>query len=361
MFDFIPVEFYTPFYYYVLFFVVLLTFLSTQMNNLFSKKSFFFQNNIGIIVFIFVTIYMGLRPIDGVFIDMTTYNFMFEKYAEGAKITTDRDVFFHSFTKFSSGIMTANFYFLLCAILYVLPLYLVSKKWFKKNWFYGFMFFITAFSFWAYGTNGIRNGIAGSIFLLGVSREKRLHQVLLIILAINFHQTMLLPALAFGISNFYNKPKLMIAVWIICIPFSLVSGGLFETFIAGLGFGDDRISYLTDEAEEGRFASTGFRWDFLIYSSTAIFAGWFYIIKKKYNDRIYFYLFNTYVIANAFWILVIRANFSNRFAYLSWFMIGLIIIYPLLKEKLVIKQHKIIGFILLLYFAFTFFMNVILN
>jgi hypothetical protein len=41
-------------------------------------------------------------------------------------------------------------------------------------------------------------------------------------------------------------------------------------------------------------------------------------------------------------------------------MIGLVIIYPLLKQKIISSQHKKIGLILLAYFAFTFLMNVIL-
>jgi surface polysaccharide O-acyltransferase-like enzyme len=66
------------------------------------------------------------------------------------------------------------------------------------------------------------------------------------------------------------------------------------------------------------------------------------------------------VFANAFWILVIRANFSNRFAYLSWFMMALVIIYPLLKKEMIKNQYKVLAKVMLIYFAFTFLMNVIL-
>ena len=38
--------------------------------------------------------------------------------------------------------------------------------------------------------------------------------------------------------------------------------------------------------------------------------------------------------ANAFWIMVIRAEFSNRFAYLSWFLYPIVLAYPLLKLKI---------------------------
>jgi hypothetical protein len=86
-----------------------------------------------------------------------------------------------------------------------------------------------------------------------------------------------------------------------------------------------------------------------------------YIFKKKYNDLIYSQLFNMYLIANAFWILIIRANFSNRFAYLSWFMLPLIVMYPILKNEIFIKQHQLIGKIIFGYFLFTFVLIVILG
>lgn len=361
MIDFIPIELYTPIYYYILLVVVLVILLHTQTKGLKSTEALQLNNNFGSLVAVFVLLYMGLRPIHGVFVDMTTYNKLFESYVTGAPITSTKDVFFHVFTKFSSQVMSAQIYFLLCAALYVVPLYIVCKKWFNNYWFYAFLFLIGAFSFWAYGTNGIRNGIAGSLFLLGISRDKRLWQVVFFVLAINFHKTMLLPTAGFILANFYNEPKKMIGFWTLCIPLSLVGGGFFENFFATLGFEDDRLSYLTDgNINDDNFSSTGFRWDFLLYSATAVFAGWYYIVKLKFEDKIYFWLFNTYLFANAFWILVIRANFSNRFAYLSWFMIGLVIIYPLLKREMIPEQHKKIGFILIAYFGFTFLMNVLL-
>src|SRR5690554_1589566 len=165
---------------------------------------------------------------------------------------------------------------------------------------YSFLFLVTAFSFWTYGTNGIRNGIAGSIFLWGMSREKKIWQVIIILIAINIHKSMALPAAAFLLANFYNNPKVLMYFWAFCIPLSLIAGGAFIDLFASIGF-DDRTSYLTQEnIYNVEFASTGFRWDFLLYSATAVFAGWFYIFKRKYKDKIYFWLFNTYILTNAF-------------------------------------------------------------
>lgn len=352
-FDFIPVELYGVFFYYAMLVVVIVIFF-----DLFER---FKTSSFGRLFVWILIIYIGFRPVSGIwFGDMITYNRLFLNYQQGMFIMSTKDLLFHLFTKWCSGFMTAPFFFLTCATLYIYPMYIVSKKWFKDYWFYSFLMLITSFSFFAAGTNGLRNGIAGSLFLLAISRDRKIWQIVILFFAIGFHKTMLLPTLGFLIAQFYNKPKVLIWFWILCIPLSLAGGGFWETFFAGLGFDDDRLSYLTGEVEADKFSSTGFRWDFLAYSATAVFAGWYFIVKREYKDKIYFWLFNTYIFANAFWILVIRANFSNRFAYLSWFMMGLVIVYPFLKQRFFDNQSKVFGQILLIYFLFTFLLNVLL-
>lgn len=361
MFDWIPIHSYTPTHYIILLLVILFTFIHSQSHAIDSPQNFRYMKVMGSIYLIFLILYMGLRPINGVFVDMMTYNKSFNSYVNGRQVTATRDILFQLFTMVSSKIMTANFYFLVCAILYIVPLVFVCKKWFKDYWFYGFLFLVGSYSFWAFGTNGIRNGIAGSLFLLGMSREKRIWQIVIILIAINIHKTMMLPAAALLLANFYNNPKALIYIWVLCIPLSLVAGSSFVSFFGALGFDDRTATYLTDVNKYNvEFSGSGFRWDFLLYSATGVFAGWFYIFKRNYKDKIYFWLFNTYILSNAFWILVITAQFSNRFAYLSWFMIALVILYPLLKQFILEKQHKKIGLLLVLYYAFTFFMNYII-
>ena len=353
-FDFIPLDLYGLYFYYAMLLTVVVMFF--DLNKGFKKSNF------GLLFVGVVIIYMGFRPISGRwFGDMGTYNGIFIRYQQGASTRVGTDVLFDIFMKFCSGFMTANFFFLTCAFLYIYPLYAVCKKWFKEYWFYAFLLLVTSFSFWAYGTNGIRNGIAGSLFLLGISRNRRIWQIAILFVAISIHKTMMLPLMGFILAQFYNKPKYMIGFWILCIPLSLVGGGFWEVLFASLGFGDDRLSYLTaGNVNNDNFSSTGFRWDFLAYSATAVFAGWYFIIKKNFKDQTYYFLFNTYIFANAFWILVIRANFSNRFAYLSWFMMALVIVYPLITTQFFKKQSRIFAKVLVVYFLFTYLLNVLL-
>jgi len=303
---------------------------------------------------------MGLRPINGFYFgDMGTYANLFASYQDGEIGSFQKDIVFNYFILWSSKVMSVEIFFLLCAALYVFPLYLTCKTWFDKYWFYAFIFLVGSFSFWAYGTNGIRNGIATSIFLLGISRKMKFTQLLIVLISIGFHKSLLLPAIGFFLAQNVLKPNLIVVLWLLCIPLSLISGGFWENFFAGLGFDDDRLSYLTaGNVNADEFSSIGFRWDFLLYSASAVFCGWYFIMKKGYNDVVYLTLFSTYVFSNSFWILVIRANFSNRFAYLSWFMMALVIVYPFVRGSLKYVNNKILGGVLMAYFAFTFFMNI---
>lgn len=180
--------------------------------------------------------------------------------------------------------------------------------------------------------------------------------VFFFILGSLFHKTLLLPIIAFALTYVYNNPKTYLKGWLFSIPASLLLGSVFITLFTSLGFGDDRLAeYLTGSIQ----ADTRFRWDFLFYSAFPIFAGWYFIVKKQFNDSFYNQIFNTYLVCNAFWVLVIRANFSNRFAYLSWFLMAIIIIYPLLKKQFFNNQQLIIAKVVTAYFAFTFLMFLI--
>lgn len=363
MFDWVPLEYYRNIYNYILLAIFFLVIIYSEKYKLLDKNNLFNVNILFYLLFVFSLLYIGFRPISGkYFTDMATYNLNFNRYKiEGLSAIRDKDVLFQYFTYYCSRIMSANYYFFLLATMYIVPLYVVSKVNFKKGAFYAFVLFIGSFSFWAYGTNGIRNGIATSIFLLVFATNKKWIQLIIMLLAYNFHSSMLVPSIAFVIATFYRNPKYILYGWLACIPISLLGGDMLQSFFAGL-IEDNRTSYLTaGNKNNDNFSSTGFRWDFVFYSASAVFAGWYYIFKKNFEDKRYNLIYCTYVIANAFWILVIKANFSNRFAYLSWFMMALVIIYPLLKEYIFKEQYKKIGYIMLAYFGFTFLMSVILK
>ena len=357
----IPLPYYTPVFYNTLLILVLFVFIKLQTKGyiIYNPKK---KEYASLALLLAVTLYMGLRPISGrYFGDMGMYNIEFEHYARGGAIYKTRDLVWNVFMKFCSSIMSAKMFFLLCATLYILPLYIACKKWLGVDRYFLFLMFIASFSFWAYGTNGIRNGIATSIFIFGISyTHNKYLQYLIIALSYFIHGSMIIPITAFALTLFYKNPKHYLIGWLLTIPISIIFGSLMETFFMSLGFGGTRAGYLTMNEFDEQFSSTGFRWDFLVYSAAAVYTGYFFIVKRKFEDPIYIQLFNIYVTANAFWILIIRAAFSNRFAYLSWFLMAVIIFYPFFKAKLFKNQQKILAYLILIYFSFTYLMFLIL-
>ncbi|MCO6174212.1 EpsG family protein [Flavobacterium sp. NRK F10] len=361
MFDFVPIESYTTIYFQMLLFFLMATLLHSFVLAIDDYKNIRFVNYFGHFALLFVVLYIGLRPISGVFVDMTMYAYSFERFQENNPLIVTEDYAFYWFMDFCSQIMNVETFFLVCALLYIVPLYILSVKWFGKYWYYSFFILVGSLSFWAYGTNGIRNGMATSFFLFSlIYIDKRAIMIPLLILSCFFHKTMILPTMGLALTYFNNDSRNYLKGWLLCIPISLIFGNYFVEFFANIGFDDHRIDqYFTDQIDEG-ITQTGFRWDFLLYSATGVYAGWYYLFKKNFQDKLYQRMFNIYLFANAFWVLVIRANFSNRFAYLSWFMLGIIIIYPLLKGGFLKEKNKSIGFVLLGYYAFTYLLTVIL-
>jgi hypothetical protein len=356
MIDFIPAENYTQIWYSILLILVLSTYvqLRTNGNLIFNTNRKDYKT---LILLFFVIFYMGLRPLNIIFVDMTTYNSQFERYANGAELSElSVDYLWNVFMKFCSTFMTAKMFFFICVLLYVVPIYIASKKWVGANNYYLFLMVLASLSFWTYGTNGIRNGIATSFFVLAVSSTKKTYfKYGLLVVSYFIHGSLIIPLAAFVLTLFYKNPKKYLLGWLLAIPLSLLFGSFWEIFFSSFSIIGDRAIYLTQgNINNDSFAYTGFRWDFLLYSFFAIYSGYYFIVKRKFKDILYIQLFNLYVITNTLWILVIRANFSNRFAYLSWFLMAFVIFYPFLKAEFFKKQQTVLAYTILFYFGFTY-------
>ena len=65
-----------------------------------------------------------------------------------------------------------------------------------------------------------------------------------------------------------------------------------------------------------------------------------------------------YCVANAFWIIVIRATYSNRIAQISWFILPLVMSYPTSKKRFWTDHEKYMGYAVIIMYAFNFYYNV---
>ena len=362
MFDWIPAESYTAIHYHVLLVIALLITFHAIIFDVKDEQSINFFYSFGYVIVVVMIFYMGLRQVRTSYFG-DTYNYArgYDLLQQGVEVKIKGDYLFNYLMKFCSGFMDVHSFFLLIDILYILPCLFFSQKYFGRYWFFAMFMFISSFSFWTYGTNGLRNGLATSFFIMGLYfYSKKYWMYFWFVLGYFMHASLVIPIAAFVVSGIYKNPKIYVYIWLLAIPLSLVGGSSWSTIMAGLGLEDRTSGYLTNSDENmNQFSQTGFRWDFLVYSGSAVFAGAYFILKKKITDPFYIHVFGIYCIANAFWILVITAAFSNRFAYLSWFLMPVIFAYPMFRYKIWQEQYKIFGGILFVYFMFTYFMNVI--
>ncbi|WP_285269945.1 EpsG family protein [Kaistella rhinocerotis] len=360
MFDWIPTSSYTGIYYHVMLFMMLITLLHGYSAELFSTGTKNFARGMGFFLLVFIILYMGTRPVSWVFGDMLTYSKSYKLLTGGEKADVKGDFIFNYFMIFCAKIMNDRSFFFLCTLLYTVPCYIFSRRYSGSYWYYVFFIFIGSYMFWPFGTNGIRNGIGTSLFILALCfYDRKYLMYTLMALSVGIHNSLIIPIAGFAVAGVYKNPKLYYYIWLAAIPLSLIGGGFWENLFGGIGFGGDTRAetYLTKgNVNNDVFAYSGFRWDFLFYSSFAVFAGWYFIFKKNITDKFYIHLWGTYMIANAFWILVIRANFSNRFAYLSWFLMAPVIAYPLLRYKLFPNQYRVIAVVIAVYYLFTYLM-----
>lgn len=306
-------------------------------------------------------LFLGFRPISGYYFgDTSNYFIVFNSMKGDIFFDWKKgDILFNGLMYFCAQIMSVEGFFTIIAGIYIGCGAKAVTRLFPQNSWIAFLMYVGAFSFFSYGTNGIRNGAAAAIFILALSyMDKKKILFILIAISLGFHKSMMLPAMAVLISLLYNNSKIYLVIWLLAIPISFIGRGFFESFFGQLGF-DDRFSYLTTKADDSLFSSTGFRWDFLLYSSVPIIVGFYCILKKKTTSKFYALLLNTYIIANTFWILVIQANYSNRIAYLSWFLYPIVLLYPFVHFRIWNYQYKKIAWVLLLHFSFTYFMWII--
>ena len=325
---------------------------------LYQRKSY-----IGILLYtaLFIIV-LGLRPISGrLFGDTSNYALIYKLIQQTEiNIVQEGEWLWNALMQTCAQVMNVHGFFLIVELGYVGLMFWTCKRLMDNNVTIAMLFCIGAFSFFTYGMNGIRNGLACSIILLAFSfitgnKRDKIIAAVLCFCAYNIHHSTALPILCMLVSLFYHNTKAIYAFWFISIVISAVAGGAIGNLFAGLGFDDRLDSYLQNDRSD-LFSHTGFRWDFLLYSAMPLWLGWHVVIRQDIKDENYLMLLHSYILCNAFWIMVIHASYSNRFAYLSWFLYPIVLAYPLLRLPIWENQGKITGTILMAHILFTYLM-----
>ncbi len=293
----------------------------------------------------------------GAFVSIAQGNYHFE----GFQGETMFSLYMWIVSLFSSDY---HVWFYVTALIYVGNYLFSANRLTKEYSFVLFLSMVCCFQFFGYGNNTIRAGFAGSIIMLGLSFCNRMPLMILLFATSFFcHKSMAIPIGALALAYYMpNKTIWFIRLWFLCIIGSFFLGSTFEGFFSQL-VNDGRSHYFMTSADQ-TFYRVGFRWDFLFYSALPVALGYYYLYVLRFRSVFYHWIYNAYLIANSFWVLVIRAEFTDRFAYLSWFMFPILLMYPLLTQQLyrdVYKQKQMIIYVLMGQFAFTYYMYLAYN
>ena len=303
----------------------------------------------------FVALVVALTPEATMGGDKIIYTNTFHEISSGYSSWYDfnKDILFYGWMRLVS-VFTKNptVFFVLTAVIYIGGYVFALKRIGREYWSVLMVAAVFGLSFFAYGDNTLRAGMAYSLLLVGISLfpNRKLWAVSLACFSFFIHHSMIIPISALVIACFYRNTKIIFSGWLALLVVAICFGSATQEFLARFFENAEDQRMASYALGESSLYKQGFRWDFLIYGFVPIVLGIYYRYKKRFEDPFYVWILNTYIIANGFWLLMIRAVFTDRFAYLSWGLMPIVLFYPLLKRRIWPNQNFCIvgGLILIL-------------
>lgn len=310
------------------------------------------------VVCIILIMFIGFRPIHRVFVDTLSY---YESWAlanwYGFDLGAQNLIFDNIYIYMGAIGLDICWFFLLIASIYFGTMLAACQKLFPNNTLLSFLVCLSAFSTYSYSVNGIKAGAAASIFLLAIAyRNKYFISLLLVLISWGFHHSMQLPVAAYCLTLLFKNKNWYFCGWLCCLLLAIVHVSFFQNLFANIT-DESGSDYLTNDEFN---TIKGFRIDFIIYSSMPVLMGYFVKYKYKMVDKVYDIILNIYLVCNGVWMLCMYAAFTNRIAYLSWFMYPIVLFYPCFsitdrRHPLVVNRNKIVA----AHLSFTLFMELI--
>lgn len=309
-----------------------------------------------LVLVVILTLVVGFRPAQ-VGADTSQYMQQFY-YIAGESfviIKNSENPLFDNFMAFVGSLdFDISAVFIPMALIYFGCMFLACKKLFSNNQEIAFLTCLVAFSTFSYGVNGMKAGAAGSLFLLALAyREKKWLSICLTLITVGLHHSMMVVAYAYIISYFYKNTKMYFYGWMLASLIATAHIGVFQTIFAG--YADDKgKEYLS-----GQGYMTGFRLDFMIYSAMPVLVGYYMLFKKNIKNDVYELWLRMYLTTNSVWMLCMYAAYTNRIAYLSWFMYPIVLIMPYYaiytSDNQLITGRKVVLYHLFFTLFMTFF------
>lgn len=289
-----------------------------------------------------MAVLMGISPI----VPDTDKDRYLEEYL-GLLKERDNDFGWGIYSEIMRLILGSNviLFFIATAMIYSFSYFYFSKKMFPNNCGYLLIMITGSLGFSGYGSNTIRSGMALAIMLLALvvpqGKWNRILAFLVILCSLSIHKSMAIPIAAYAVANYLKNLRFVESFWLFCLFISILDidiASLFEQ----LSFVDSRVmSYAETKGEYvSDYSKMGFRPDFVIYSLLPVYIANIWMKRYNYYSDFYGRIYRAYLFANSVWLLSMRVNFADRIAYLSWFMIPVLTLYPLLSGELKIKNAQ---------------------
>lgn len=327
------------YHYMYMIFIAILSYFVFEEYSLYSenKNSVFYDSGRqkALYICLLIAIYIGLRPVDRYFGDMTHYYLRIAKhiyYLPLIRFDVTNIVFENLINYWSYRSWGCIGFFILISIIYYGGIYIACCKIFPHNVLFAFLVYIAAFSTFSYGANGIKAGAAASIFLIALSYYDKLYIAFpLMFVSWGFHHSMSMPIMAFVLVKIWRNPEHYFYFWLFCLIMAAGHITFFQTFLAG--YTDKTGAEYLSSNGENWIGRAGFRIDFIVYSIMPVIVGWISKFKLRIEDSLYDNLISLYLVCNGLWVLCMYTNYNNRIAYLSWFLYPFVLLYPTFKQE----------------------------
>lgn len=357
----VPAEFYQIFYLLLVSFLTILILQKYCIGGVCNVRVHN-DSNFALILALLLSIIIGLRPISIVFVDMITYSQKFD-FLSLAKpdylFNTDNLIYDNMVIFLAVNNLPKDLFFLLMSTIYFLGTFFALKKIFPNNVLISYLVWLAALSTFSYAVNGLKAGVAATLFLVAIGYKKnKIKALFFLFLSIGFHHSMIVCIVAYIMASFFKNTKFYLFFWLFCLVIALLHITYFQ-FLFGSMADEQGGNYLltTGGAEFG--GKGGFRFDFIIYSLGPVLIGYWLIYKKRIESEVYRFMLNIYLATNGIWLLCMYASFTNRIAYLSWLMLPIVLIYPFIETGCWKKRYIYFRRISIIHLLFTLFMILI--
>lgn len=313
-----------------------------------------------LILCLVLILFIGFRPHSSVFGDTINYASWWKHIPWKGNFDwhTSSKLFDNLYNYMGSVFPDATLFFVLIATIYFSCMLIAVRKLFPANTLTVFLVCLAAFSTFSYGTNGIKAGAAASLFLVALAyRDNIVVSVIFLLLSWGFHHSMQLPVVAYVLTLIFKDNRVYMCGWLLCLLMATLHVSFFQELFTGLT-DESGASYLNSNLNNDWGGKSGFRLDFVLYSAMPVLMGYFVKYEYYLKDKLYDIMLNMYLVCNGVWMLCMYAQFTNRIAYLSWFMYPILLVYPCYAIK--DDSHPLVSnrdIFVLLHLAFTLFMD----